>query len=144
MIWSRVKHNWGDQSMINLTFPDNEIMIMGLIWRSTATFTYENTFASAINIISSKGRRTQLRQKTLKPGESLQWRDNELNGVSYHQPHDCLLKRLFRRRSKKTSKLRVTGLCAGNSPVISRKKGQSRGKCFHLMTSSCEASINGS
>ena len=36
--------------------------------------------------------------------------------VSNHQPHDCLLNRLFRRRSKKTSKLRVTGLCAGNSP----------------------------
>ena len=33
-----------------------------------------------------------------------------------NQPHDCLLKLLFRRRSK-TSKLRVTGLCAGNSPV---------------------------
>ena len=28
-----------------------------------------------------------------------------------------LLNRLFRRRSKKTSKLRVTGLCTGNSPV---------------------------
>ena len=28
-----------------------------------------------------------------------------------------LLKRLFRRRSKKTSKLRVTGLCVVNSPV---------------------------
>ena len=27
------------------------------------------------------------------------------------------LKRLFRRRSRKTSKLRLTGLCAGNSPV---------------------------
>ena len=37
-------------------------------------------------------------------------------GVSNHQPHDCLLNHLFRRRSKKTSKLRVTGLCAGNSP----------------------------
>ena len=47
---------------------------------------------------------------------SLQWRHNELDGVSDHQPHDCLLNRLFRRRSKKTSKLRVTGLCAGNSP----------------------------
>ena len=34
-----------------------------------------------------------------------------------HQPNDCLLNRLFRRRSKKKSKLRVTGLCAGNSPV---------------------------
>ena len=36
--------------------------------------------------------------------------------VSNHQPHDCLLNRLFSRRSKRTSKLRVTGLCAGNSP----------------------------
>ena len=48
---------------------------------------------------------------------SLQWRQNGRNGVSNNQPHDCLLNRLFRRRSKKTSKLRVTGLCAGNSPV---------------------------
>ena len=39
----------------------------------------------------------------------LQWRHNERDGVSNHQPHDCL--------QKKTSKLRVTGLCAGNSPV---------------------------
>ena len=39
------------------------------------------------------------------------------DGVSNHQPSDCLLNRLFRRSSKKTSKLRVTGLCAGNSPV---------------------------
>ena len=37
--------------------------------------------------------------------------------VSNHQPHDCLLNRLFRRRSKKTPKLSVTGLCEGNSPV---------------------------
>ena len=36
---------------------------------------------------------------------SLQWLHNERDG------------RLFRRRSKKTSKLRVTGLCEGNSPV---------------------------
>ena len=49
--------------------------------------------------------------------KSLQWRHNGRDDVSNHQPHDCLLNRLFRRRSKKTSKLRVTGLCAGNSPV---------------------------
>ena len=47
----------------------------------------------------------------------LQWRHNECNDVSNHQPHECLLKRLFSRRSKKTPKLRVTGLCEGNSPV---------------------------
>ena len=48
---------------------------------------------------------------------TLQWRHNERDGVSNHQPHDCLLKGLFRGRSNKTSKFRVTGLCARNSPV---------------------------
>ena len=47
----------------------------------------------------------------------LQWRHSGRDCVSGHQPHYCLLNRLFRRRSKKTSKLRVTGLCAWNSPV---------------------------
>ena len=47
---------------------------------------------------------------------SLQWRHNGYDSISNHQPHDCLLNRLFRRKSKKTSKLSVTGLCAGNSP----------------------------
>ena len=53
---------------------------------------------------------------TLDHDTPLRWRHNEGDSVSNHQPHDCLLNRLFRRRSKKTSKLRVTGLCAGNSP----------------------------
>ena len=48
---------------------------------------------------------------------SLLWRHNERDGVSNYQPHDFLLNCLFRRRSKKTSKLRVTGLCEGNSPL---------------------------
>ena len=48
---------------------------------------------------------------------TLQWRRNERDGVSNHQPHDYLLNRLFRRRSKKTSKFRVTALCEGNSPM---------------------------
>ena len=48
---------------------------------------------------------------------SLQWRHNEHDGVSNHQHCDCLFNHLFRCRSKKTSKLRVAGLCSGNSPV---------------------------
>ena len=47
---------------------------------------------------------------------ALRWRHNEGDSVSTHQPYYCLLSRLFERRSKKTSKLCVTGLCAGNSP----------------------------
>ena len=49
--------------------------------------------------------------------KSLQWCHNQCNGISYHQPHVCLLNHLFKRRSKKTSKLRITGLCEGNSLV---------------------------
>ena len=62
----------------------------------------------------------------------LQWRYNGHDSISNHQPHNCLFNHLFRRRSKKTSKLHVTGLCA-----IPHTNGQLRGKCFHLMTSSC-------
>ena len=53
-------------------------------------------------------------------------------------PQHCLLNRSFRRRSKKTSTLRVTGLCVENSPgpVNSPHKGPVTRKCFHLMTSS--------
>ena len=47
----------------------------------------------------------------------LQWRHNGRDVVSNHQPHDCLLNRLSRRRSKKTSKLRVTDLWTVNSSV---------------------------
>ena len=57
------------------------------------------------------------RQSWRQPPMPLHWRYNERDDVSNHQPRDCLLKHLFRHRSKKTSKLRVTGLCEGNSPV---------------------------
>ena len=56
---------------------------------------------------------------------SLQWR-HKRDGVSNHQPPDCLFNCLFRRRSKKTSKLRVTGFCVMEIyrwPVNSPHKG---------------------
>ena len=71
----------------------------------------------------------------MKHHPSLEWRHNGRDGVSNHQPHDCLLNRLFRRRTKKTSQIRVTGLGRRihQWPVNSPHKGP----CFHLMTSSC-------
>ena len=57
-----------------------------------------------------------LKTESRYDAKSLRWRQNGRDSVSNHQPHDCLLNRLFRRRSKKTSQLRVTGPCAGNSP----------------------------
>ena len=77
----------------------------------------------------------------------LQWRHNEHDGIWNHQPYDCWLNRLFRRRSKKTSKLRVTGLCAGNSPgpVNSLHKGPVTRKMFPfddvIMQSSSKYSV---
>ena len=57
---------------------------------------------------------TYIRVATVR--ETLQWPHNGRDSVSNHQPRECLLSCLIRRRSKKTSKLRVTGLCEGNSP----------------------------
>ena len=70
---------------------------------------------------------------------TLQWSSNEWDGISNHQSHDCLLKCLFRRRSEKTSKLWVTGLCEWNSLVTSEFPSQRASNVenhFHLMTSS--------
>ena len=50
---------------------------------------------------------------------TLQWHHNERDGISNHRHLDCLLNRLFRRRSKETSTLCLTDLCEGNSPVTS-------------------------
>ena len=71
-----------------------------VFWRNSRSFQAEND--------------TDLFER--KHDFSLRWRHNGRDSVSYHQPDDCLLNRLFRRRSEKTSKLRVTGLCAGTSP----------------------------
>ena len=81
------------------------------------------------------------------PNNELRWRHDLCDGVSNHRRLDCLLDRLFRRRSKKTSRFHVNGLCEGNPPVTggfpnppvdSPQKGQLRGKCFYLMTSSLQ------
>ena len=70
---------------------------------------------------------------------SLQWCHNERDGVSNHQPHDCLLSRLFRRRSKKTSNSASLALVRGihRWPMNSPHKGPVTRRIFHLMTSSC-------
>ena len=68
---------------------------------------------------------------------ALQWRHNERDCVSNHRRLDCLLNRLFKCRSKKTSKRTpptpitpVTGLCEGNSQVNSLHKGPVTRKMF--------------
>ena len=72
-------------------------------------YIYIHIYAKLRNIIWYKSAMLYMMMDTLR------WRHNGRDSVSNHQPHDCLLNRLFRRRWKKTSKLCVTGLCAGNS-----------------------------
>ena len=72
------------------------------------------------------------KSKRLTAQHTLQWRLNGRDGDSNLQPHDCLLNRLFRLRSKKTSKLRVTGFVQGihRSPVNSPHKWPVTRKMF--------------
>ena len=63
---------------------------------------------------------------------TLHWRHNEPDDVSNHQPRDCLLNRLFRRRSKKTSNSASLALVWGihRWPVNSPRKGPVTRKMF--------------
>ena len=54
----------------------------------------------------------------------LPWRCNEHNGASNYRRLDGLLNNLFRRNSKKTLKLHVTGICEGYSLVTSEFPSQ--------------------
>ena len=72
-------------------------------------------------------------------GCTLLWCHNGSDGITNHQPHDCLLNCLFRHRSNKTSKLHVTGFCVGNSletgefptQMASNAKNISISWCYH-------------
>ena len=63
---------------------------------------------------------------------ALQWRHNEHDGVSNHQPHDCLLKRLFRCRSRKHQSYASPAFVRGihQWPVNSPQKGSVTQKMF--------------
>ena len=92
--------------------PFSEPMIVSLLTHATRPqWDIVGVFESAFRYVDVIWAPLCLKSNTL------QWRHNDYDSVSNHQPHDCLLGRLFRHRSKKTSKLRVTGLCAGNSSV---------------------------
>ena len=75
----------------------------------------------------------------------LQWRHDEHDGVSDHRRLHCLFKCWLTGRSKEIPKLRVTGLCVGNSPVTGEFPAQRASnalKCFHLMSSSYQTYVS--
>ena len=70
---------------------------------------------------------------------TLQWSHNELVGVSNHEPHECLLNRLFKAQIKENIKAPSHRPLCGeltSDQCFLRTKGRWRGKCFHFMTSS--------
>ena len=76
-----------------------------------------NSYMSVVSNIKTSLWCRVLKPKWKQDMSSLQWCHNERHSVSNHQRLECFLNSSFRRRSTKTSKLRVPGLCQGNPPV---------------------------
>ena len=83
-----------------------------------------------MHIVSQANMFGQPRVKWLFPSRktrysfALEWRHNVRDGVSNHRRLDRLHNRFLRRRSKKTSKLRATGLWEGNPLMTSEFPAQ--------------------
>ena len=73
-----------------------------------------------------------MRAVSVERADPLQWCHNGRDCVSNHQPHDCLLNRIFRRRSKKSSKFHVTDLSVGNQ-WASNVENVSIWRCHHAL-----------
>ena len=101
-------HKW---PVTRKMFPFDDV-----IMNITTNITDERAFVQGHDYCDYPWLNHQLITFTLS--RTLRWRHDERLGVSNHQPHDCLLNRWYRCRSKNTSKLLGTGLWGGNSPVI--------------------------
>ena len=73
-----------------------------------------------------------MRAVSVERADPLQWCHNGRDCVSNHQPHDCLLNRIFRRRSKKSSKFHVTDVSVGNQ-WASNVENVSIWRCHHAL-----------
>ena len=115
-LWGAIKHNAGWISLVGVNKQssrfyrvDKETQSHSQIYFPLALLRYWIRLLSCLQFVTISGLKIS--------GWTSQWRHNERDGVLNHRRLDCLLNRLFRRRSKKTSKLCVTGLCGGNSQV---------------------------
>ena len=119
------------------------------------TIIYINAYLLSINWIhrnqfcwSFNQKRLSLIQQPSFGNAQWQWRHNGYDCVSNHQPHQCLINRLFGHRRKKTSKLRVPGLYEfSGDRWIPRTNDQLRGNvsiwwCHHAMSAiSCRLNM---
>ena len=102
---------------LHIQWNHSDVIKLWLPWVG-AMFAYLLSSAAQSEVLNKHTGACTIKEKPLlfRKTYTLRWRHNGHDSVSNHQPHDCLLNRLFRRRSEKTSKLRVTGPCAGKSP----------------------------
>ena len=116
LLWNYRHHMASQNSFVidftnwfSIRFPDGQTtldcqqFIIMVIWEQLWEWHLQN-----LSILTQVSMSAQLTENN-----TLQLRHNERNGVSNHQRLDCVLYRLFRRRSMKKSKLRVTGLLWG-------------------------------
>ena len=100
-------------------------IILRQLQSSTSRASYGVSFVFCINLILQLGDCSVGTYVFIVCGIPLHWHHYERDGISNHRRLNCLFNCLLRRRSKKTSKIRVTGLYEWNSPVtIPRTKGQ--------------------
>ena len=109
----------------NLTWHVQYIYIHVWIWKNTNLRIQLHLPTTEVGL---EGPPCVFRLSTLQCGH------NGRDGFSNHQPHDCLLNRLFGRRSKKTSNSALLAFVRGihRSPVNSPRKWQVTLKMFPL------------
>ena len=114
-----------DHTLLDTTHPTNYHSELGILYAYFMTkysnaFMYQKTCRLLIMSLDSHAVMLAIRNACLtmyQYDSTLQLRHNEPDGAPSHRRHDCLFNCLFRCKSKKTSKLRVTRLCDRNSTV---------------------------
>ena len=102
-------------------------VVLGIHPKAVDLFKCQKLFLCRLwNTIETLWPRSSLRRYPLASSTavSLRWRHNSRDGPSDHQRLGCLLSRLFRRRSRKTTKFRTTGLCERNPSVTDGFRSQ--------------------
>ena len=118
LTWRRV-FSWNVSSWkTRHNYPKQSISSLLMTWWHMATGCSPDIYSVPLEYFDLSTR------KVVKEINTLQWRHNERHDVSNHRRLDCLLNLRFRRSSKKTSKLRVTDLFEGISPVTGRFPSQ--------------------
>ena len=88
-------------------------------WECILANVYHKMLRVYLSKCLSKNESVYLSKCLSQKVECLYCIDVIISGIAPHRCLHCLLNRLFRCRSKKTSKLCVTRLCEGNTPVTS-------------------------